>query len=286
VTNGCNAFDLPTCAPGTFPLAPLVYGQPGTQVTDFNSNYNALQVSVNKRFSHGLQFLAAYTWSRDFDDTSSLENSAFNGPGFNPFNFGSNYGPSANDAPQRLVISYVYTLPIYHFVNKWRALTDDWNLTGITTFQHGFPVSVFSSAFTSLTCDPAIDFYACPDRANVVPGQPLGITNPRSNAGNFYLNPGKFAVPPPGLGVGDANRNPFYGPGINNWDIALLKNIHVTESIYFQLRWETFNTFNHTQFAAPVNDVNNPLFGRIFGVQNGSTQGSGRVMQLGGKFYF
>lgn len=293
---GCNAFNLATCDPGSFGapanISPSVQGAPGVQVTDFNSNYNSLQVELNRHFAHGLQIQAAYTWSRYFDETSNLENSAFNGPGVNPFDIASMYAPSANDGPQRLVVNYFYTLPFYHFVNKWRRLTDGWSLSGITTLQHGFPIPVIDSAFSSLTCDPLIGFYACPDRANVT-GTPIGITDPRTitNGGNYWFSPKAFAVPPAGTGIGNASRNPLYGPGINNWDIALMKDIHVTESKYFELRLETFNTFNHAQFAPPnpalgQNDVNSSSFGQISGVVTGSTNGSGRVLQLGGKFYF
>jgi Carboxypeptidase regulatory-like domain len=291
VTLGCNAFNLATCDPGSFynNPNPALYGQTGYQVTDFNSNYNSLQVEVNRHFSHGLQFLASYTWSRYFDETSNLENSAFNGPGIDPFNFNAMYAPSANDAPQRLVVSYDYTLPFYSLTHKWRRLTGGWNLVGITTFQSGFPVAVSDSAFPSLTCDPAISFYACPDRANVT-GTALGISNPRTHtiAGspNYWINPAAFSIPATGAGIGNASRNPFYGPGISNWDISLLKDVHITESKYFEIRVESYNAFNHAQFAAPDGDVNSGTFGRIFGVQNGSTNGDGRVFQLGGKFYF
>lgn len=295
---GCNAFNLATCDPGSFlapaGISPLVQGSPGLQVTDFNSNYNSLQVNLTRRFTHGFSIDASYTWSRYFDYTSNLENSAFNGPGIYPYDIASMYAPSANDAPQRLVISYVYTLPFYHFVNRWQRLTDGWTLTGITTFQHGFPIPIVDSAFPSLTCDPLIGFYACPDRANVT-GTPIGIGNPRNyninGASNYWFNPGAFSVPAPGTGIGDASRNPLYGPGINNWDIALLKDIHITESKYFELRLETYDTFNHANFAQPnpalgQNDVNSSSFGQISGVILGSTDGAGRVIQLGGKFYF
>lgn len=283
VALGCNAFNLPSCDPGSFALNALVYGSPGYEVTDFDSNYNSLQVEFNKHFSNGLQLLADYTWSRYMDYSSNFENDAFNAPGINIFNLRSMYGPSANDAPQRFVLAYYYTLPIYHFIHHIRRLTDGWNLTGITTFQMGFPVNVNDSAFTSLTCDPIISFYACPDRANVT-GAPQSIGNPRTytlnGLSNYWLNPNAFAIPPAGAGVGNASRDPFYGPGINNFDIALLKDIHLTESKYIQLRLETYGTFNHTQFGAPDGNIADPNFGRIF-----SSTGE-RVVQLAGKIYF
>ncbi len=298
---GCNAFNLATCDPGSFSNNPnpALYGETGQQVTSFNSNYNSLQVELNRHFAHGLQFLASYTWSRYFDYTSNLENNAFNGPGIDPFNFNSMYAPSADDAPQRLVLSYDYTLPFYHFVHKWQRLTDGWDLVGISTFQSGFPVAVFDSAFSSLTCDPAIAFYACPDRANVVPGKQIDIGNPRNYSlngqPNYWFNPAAFSIPAAGTGIGNASRNPIYGPGIDNWDLSLLKDIHITESKYFEIRIEAYNVFNQTQFAGGafnqgsggiVSDVNDPRFGRVISVLPGSTNGDGRVLQLGGKFYF
>jgi hypothetical protein len=284
---------------GATPFNLAAYGQPGFQSTEFNSNYNSLQVELNRHFSGGLQVLAAYTYSRYFDDTSNLENSAFNFPGINPFNFRSMYGPSANDAPQRFVVSWTYTLPFYKLGHHWKRVTDDWNLVGAYTLQHGFPVGVFDLLSTSLTCDVnGFSFYTCPDRASRT-STPLAIGNPRNytinGSPNYWFNPAAFTIPAPGTGVGDANRNPLYGPGINFMDLALEKNIHIDESRYFQLRLETFNTFNHANFAAPAtpgftpedaSPINAASFGRIFGVQTLTTNGDGRVLQLGAKFYF
>lgn len=269
-----------------------IVGQPGLQVTAFSSNYNSLQASINRRFSNGLQFQAAYTWSRYFDYTSNLENSAFNGPGINNFNVGQNYGPSANDAPQRLVVNYRYTLPFYKLGHHWKRLTDDWNLTGIATFQKGFPVQIFSNSFNDLQWSFPDAYYSAPGHAKLT-GQPINVNhNPRNNTigtkTNYWFNPAAFTTNDPGT-TGNANRNPLYGPGLNFWDTALEKDIHFTEAIYTELRLETFNTFNHANFAAP--DANccssiDPNFGRVLGVQQITTNGDGRVVQLGLKVYF
>jgi len=272
------------CLPGTFAYNANVYGEIGVFATNWNSNYNSLQASINRHFSSGLQLQAAYTWSRNFDYTSNLENSAFNNPGFNALNFARNYGPSANDAPQRLVLNYVYTLPFYKFGHRWKRLTDDWNLSGIATFQKGFPVGVFQTNFTDLQYSGSQSFFAAPDFVNAT-GAPLNINhNPRQT--QQWVNPAAFVAP--ALGVqGTANRNPFYGPGLNFWDMALEKNVHFTESMYVQLRFETFDTFNHANFAPPVNNVSaGPAFGTIDNVLPISTTGAGRVVQLAGKFYF
>jgi hypothetical protein len=125
----------------------------------------------------------------------------------------------------------------------------------------------------------------------------LGLnSNPRGalaagQAAN-WINPAAFGLPATGF-IGDANRNPFYGPGLNFWDMALEKDIHFTESKYLELRLETFNTFNHAQFAAPNGTVpaagtpaDQNTFGQILGVQQGTTNGDGRVVQIAGKIYF
>ncbi len=277
--------------PGATPLNLTVYGHPGEQLTEFNSKYDSAQVTLNRRFSHGLQVLAAYTWSRYFDQTSNLENSAFNFPGINPFDPRSMWAPSQNDAPQRFVVSWTYTMPFYSLTHRWRKLTDGWNLVGIYTLQHGTPISVFNFSETSLTCDLAVAFYACPDRADRT-GAPLGITDPRNNPSQQYFNPAAFAVPAVGAGIGNASRNPLYGPGINYGDMALEKRVYFTESKYLELRFETYNTFNHTNFANPATpgftseDVSSPGFGQIFSTKTLTTNGEGRAVQLGAKIYF
>jgi Carboxypeptidase regulatory-like domain len=296
VTAGCTSdFFLALCEGGaTFQQGAFtnVIGQIGIQATDYSSNYNSLQVSLNRAFASGLQYQISYTWSRYFDYTSSLENSAFDGPGINNFNVAQNYGPSANDAPQRLVANVIYTLPFYQLGHHFKRLTDGWNLSAIATFQHGFPVQIFSNSYDDLQWSYPDAYYAPPAHAEVT-GQPISVNhNPRNNTigglQNYWFNPAAFSNNTVGT-TGNANRNPLYGPGLNFWDMALEKDVHITESKYFELRLETFNTFNHAQFASPdanCCNLQDPNFGRILGVQQATTNGDGRVLQLAGKFYF
>jgi hypothetical protein len=290
VAAGCPSdFFLGSCAPGTFQYNPAVYGQIGVFATSFNSNYNSLQASINRHFSNGLQFQAAYTWARYFDFTSSLENSAFNEPGINVYNVAHNYGPSANDAPQRLVVNYNYVLPFYKLGHHWKRVTDDWHLSGITTFQSGFPVNVFTNGYDDLQWSYPDAYFAPPAFAQST-GAPLYMNhNPRNRIvdgiPNAWINPAAFTIPVPGT-IGDANRNPFRGPGLNYWDMALEKDIHFTESKYVELRFETFDTFNHANFANPENEVGAATFGEILNTAAITTNGAGRVVQLAGKIYF
>jgi hypothetical protein len=294
---GCTASNLGTCAPQTFRYNPATTGLGAIdqQVTEFNSRYNSLQISVNKRLSHGLSFLAAYTWSRFFDQNSTADlQDGINQPGINPFSYASMWGPSDNDAPQRFVFSYSYTLPFYHFVPHARKLTDGWRFTGITTFQSGFPIIVANSADPSDTCwvSVEVDDVPCWDRPNRMQGVSTAHGNARTwtigGQPNYWFNPAAFVSAAPGTGIGNSSRTPLYGPGINNFDIALYKEIHFNEAKYIQLRLESYNTFNHTQFAPSstqnsggvVSDINDPRFGRVVAA-NGA-----RVVQLAAKIYF
>ncbi len=106
-------FKYPAIIPGA-PINELVFGSVGQQATDGDSKYNSLQASLNKRISHGLNFLLSYTYSHAMDDGSSFENSAFGVRGTNPFINALNWGNSAFDARQRFVASYSYTIPVPH----------------------------------------------------------------------------------------------------------------------------------------------------------------------------
>ena len=305
VAFGCpNGFAMtsPLCpaagTPGGTPLPLGVYGHTGFETSEYNSRYNSLQVELNRRFSNGIQVLAAYTWSRYFDQTSNLENSAFNFPGINTFDPKGMWAPSANDAPQRFVVSYSYTLPFFKLTHRWKRLTDDWNIVGIYTLQHGTPVGVFNLLSTSDTCDLNVSFFACPDRVDAT-GTKLHFVNPRTFnstlGGNFWFDNGSAAFSVPTGAIGTASRNPFYGPGLNYSDMAIEKSIHIDESRYIQVRLETFNTFNHANFANPLtpgfnsedaSPINAATFGEIFRTATISTNGDGRVLQLGAKIYF
>ena len=300
-TPSCNPFSLSSTAPQSFRYpqvnsnGQLIFasiGQIGTYVT---SNYNALQVSAEKHLSHGLRFRAAYTWSHSLDDGSSFEDLGSGFRASDPFNRHNDYGDSIYDARQRFVLSYTYDLPSVRRFSAFERvpsrLTDGWRMTGITTFQSGFPISLFDSSLSSLTCNGSFTFYGCPDRPDAI--APPKILDPRTGqigtganlVDHLFFEPTSFVVPPAGR-LGNSGRNFFHGPGINNFDFALFKDTKLTESTRIEVRVEFFNLFNHTQFN-PVEQVNgvigdssSPSFGRVLGAQ------SSRVIQLGAKFFF
>ena len=293
--------------PNSFNYPGNIFGSVGNVATVGNSNYNSFQASVEKHFTHGLQFLAAYTWSRSMDDGSGFENAGFGGSGFggfaslrsiNPFNrHAADYGPSIYDAANRFVINYVYAIPSVKRFNAFAwmpsRLADGWQISGITTFQSGFPLDMVDSSLPSLTCPGSpITFYigngACWDVPNVA--GPVRYQNTRATANNLWFNPSAFSAPALGT-QGNAGRNLLRGPGINNFDFAIMKNIRlVGESKYIQLRFEFFNLFNHTQFDPNgiTTDLNSSAFGTETAAYNGSTAGAPgpRLIQLAAKIYF
>jgi hypothetical protein len=283
----CNPYDLGFVVPNTFrnPLVGanggVIFGSVGQQASSANSNYNGLQFQATRHAARGLEFQVSYTWSHSLDSTSSFENVGSNAAP-NPFNPESNYADSGYDARQRLVFSYSYTIPSVRRYQSFHAipsrLTDGWRIAGFTTFQSGFPVDVYDSSDRSLTCYAEVSFYGCPDRPNVI--GPVVKMNPRTNASQDYFSPSSFAQEAVGT-LGDAGRSLFHGPGLNNWTIGLYKDTKITESTRIELRLETFNTFNHTQFTNPASNINSPsTFGQVFAAQEP------RLVQLAAKFIF
>lgn len=268
-----------TPAPGASEIVYLASLQ--QQTTDGNSHYSALQASLQKTYSHGLDFLVSYTWSHSIDDASNLEDLAFNGLGTNTFLPELNWGDSAFDARQRLVLSYDYTIPMPSSIagNGWasRALTG-WRISGITTAQTGFPITLTNPNFTSLTCNQ-FSFFSCPDNLQYT-GQSLTITDARSNPNHQYFNRSAFELPALGT-FGNVRRNSFHGPGLWDTDLALYKDTHITERIGLQLRLDAQNAFNHAQFNNPTSNWNSGSFGRIRSTFEGP-----RILQLGARFTF
>jgi hypothetical protein len=245
-----------------------------SQKTIGNSNYNALEIDL--RHHRGpLELLLGYTYSKSLDQSSSLAEAV------NPINPGLSKALSAFDMRQNFVLSYKYSLPIAGLVQRKNRLTEGWNLSAVTRFSTGFPVTLYNNNDTSLlgTIPNGINNNGV-DTPNVAPGD-LGVnTNPRH--GNQAFNHALFSLPALGQ-IGTASARFFSGPGISNFDMALLKDLPLTEGNRLELRVETFNVANHAQFygAAAVNgNISSPSFGSI------TRAGAPRLIQLAAKFYF
>jgi hypothetical protein len=240
-----------------------------------NSNYNAFQATIERR-TKNLTLTIAYTYSNSIDNASSLADTG------NPFNLRLMRALSAFDLKHNLVATYEYTLPVERLTRHSNRWTQGWVVSGITHASTGFPVTLSSSADNSLQgSNPNGVNNRYMDLPDVIPG-PLDVGNYAQNGQSYYFNVSLFQ--PNALGTpGNASRRYFYGPGSFNTDLALLKSISISETKTLQLRLETFNVFNHTQFFGPqsVNgNISSHLFGQLV------KAAPPRLMQLGVKFTF
>ncbi len=224
-----------------------------------NSNYSAFQLSLEKR-AGPLSFLAGYTWSKSLDDSSGFYDFT------NPYKTSLSYSLSSFDMTHNFVVSYNYNLPFGHLVQSsagplHKAL-DGWTVTGITRFTTGLPVPLHQNGDLSLCGCGQSDV----DKPNYS-GTPIQYTDPRTTAGfqDFSTTPFTSEA----LGVpGNANRRFFHGPGLNNWDIGLLKDTKITERWSLEFRAEFFNIFNHAQFGLPGGTFGSATFGDITGAND------------------
>ena len=261
----CQPLSGVNCPPDGVPVFSNIF----TENTDTNSAYNALEASVERDFSHGLQFEAAYTWSKSLDDASSFEEE------LNPINNRLSRAPSLFNASQRVVFSPYWMLPIPKregFVGK---LTDGWGASSIITYQTGFPIRITSSNDTELENS---FFFETPGEPNV--SGPLQILHPQQNGG-LYFNTNNFSNAPLGQ-FGNAPRTMCCGPAISETDLAILKNTPISERWNTEFRAEFFNLWNHTQFLNP--DGNFSDLGSTFGVVTSARDP--REMQFALKFFF
>jgi hypothetical protein len=259
---------------GTRGPLPAQFASVGYQKTIANSNYNALQVNLHHS-SGPLEMMMGYTYSKSIDQSSSLSEE------LNPLNYALTRAPSAFDMKHNFVTSLQYELPVErvsHIRNRW---TGGWAVSAVSRFSSGLPVTLYNNNDTSLlgTIPNGINNNGV-DTPNYTPGNLALHLNPRSGAPAF--NTSLFSLPALG-DLGTADRRFFYGPGIENIDLALLKNLAIHEAKSMQLRIETFNVFNHAQFygaAAVDGNISSQNFGRIV------SAAAPRLVQLALKFSF
>jgi len=248
------------------------FGSNGYMATMANSNYNAFEATL-RRTQGRLEFLLGYTWSKSLDNASG--NGLGQGDNINPIDPKITKALSAFDVRNNFVISYSYRIPFDKLGGPHR-LTDGWTINGITRFASGFPVYLYENDDNSLLGTFGTGQGNNIDTPNRLPGS-LNITDPRT--AKPYFNPSLFTTEAIGQ-LGDSSRRFFRGPGFNNWDIALEKNLRLTESKSFQFRAELFNAWNHAQFQAPNGNILSSTFGFVTGAN------TARIGQLGIKFLF
>jgi hypothetical protein len=223
-----------------------------------NSNYNSLQVNLNKRFSNGLAFTFAYTRSKSLDVGS-------NQPGFTDnLDLRRQYGPSDFDQPNLISVSHLYELP---FGKGKRYLSNGgipahlfggWQLNGIFRFASGTP---FTPSADATTCN-------CPGNNNFADViAPLQYSNGIGPGQPWFVTSG-FAVP--GLNrFGNAGRNTIRGPRLTNYDFSVFRTFNVTERFHLEYRAEFYNLTNTPHFANPNGSVSSASFGLITSTLSG-----------------
>ena len=259
-----------------YPRAGLVMSHPW----DHYSHYNAMNVKV-ERSVRDMTLLAGYTWSKNMDVKSATAGVAGDSAGWvgvmDPHNHRRDYARASYDANHRFVVSMVYDLPVGRGKRFLGSIGESanlvlggWQVNGIVTYQSGFPFSINAN-------DPGGVNQTFGNRADVNADPTKGFSKSRYE----WFNTSVFSQPridiPGQSGFGNSGRNLVNAPGLANYDLSAFKNIRLTERIRWQLRFEAFNAFNHTQFLYPDANVNSPTFGVI-----GSAR-PGRIIQYGTK---
>ena len=238
------------------------------------SNYNALEVTVKHHAGAG-ELLAAYTYSKSLDNSSSLSEEV------NPIEPGISKAISAFDIRHNFALSYVTPLPLQRLLHGPRLLTSGWSVSGITRFTTGMPVTLYNNDDTSLigSMPNGINNNGV-DTPNYDGGALKLNLNPRN--GRAAFNAARFSMPALGQ-IGNAPRRFFYGPGMENFDVALQKTLHVGDARTLLLRAESFNVFNHAQFFGPEAINGNPDSSNFGKIVNANPP---RQLQLAVKFSF
>jgi hypothetical protein len=250
------------------------YGTVTKQTSIGYSRYNGVELTLH--YSKGpASLLAGYTYSKSVDVSSNL------GEQVNPFNVALSEAPSAYDMRHNFVVSYDYELPFEWLFSRRYQLTSGWSLAGTTRLNSGFPVTLYNPTDTSLlgTFGNGVNNNLL-DTPNYTPGCDLKINHDPARGPAFNTN--CFSIPAIGQ-LGNAPRRFFYGPGIENVDLALIKRVAFGKTRTLEIRLEAFNVFNHPQFygaGAVDGNIVSPTFGEV------ETTAAPRLMQLAAKFTF
>ena len=305
-SNPINGFTTNTLANVNFRVPYLGYQPAGLQQTSFDGiyNYNSLQATVRKQYSHGLSLQGAYTWSKNLTDLEGY------GANSNlPTDLSQQYGNAYFNRPQRFVFNYNWELPLGHSKGVVGAIANGWVLSGVTIVQAGTPLTITdaragtlfglsgNNSGTTPTGLGAVTFTPYNyGRAQMAAGATYQqIENPGSvearlggaSGGTGFFNTSAFAAPPAignGTGFGDSGVGIVRGPGQFNFDFSLVKNTRVGgihENANLQIRAEFFNAFNHAQFNNPGTSITAATFGQIT-----STSVGPRLIQFAMKYVF
>ena len=233
-----------------------------------HSNYNALLLSLQHRFSHGVTVLSNYTWSHCLSDADHMQQVGTTVEYENPLNRSLDYGNCGFDVRQQMNTSMVLTSPVKNGGWSGRILSG-WQLAPLLSIHTGQPINILTGTDVSET---GVGL----DRPNLIlPNQPYSTSsNP-----TVYLNPAAFQTQAVGT-FGNLGRNALYAPGTIQLDLALSRAFHIGERWQLTPRFEAFNAINHPNFGAPNTTLSNSQFGII------TTAGDPRILQFAMKLQF
>lgn len=252
------------------------FGGNAYQLDIGNSDYHAFETTL-RHVSGRMSFLMSYTLSKAIDDGSTFGDQVLLGGDVHQFR-----SLSIFDITHNFAFSYTVELPFDKLFGRSNMLTRGWKLSGITQFTTGLPVGIAEGDDRALLGSGGNSpTGGSPDQPNYTPGKIYANRDPRDR--EPYFNTSLFSLEDLGT-IGNARRRFFHGPGLNNWNLSLLKEVKFTESKALELRAEFFNVFNHAQFYGLGVVDGNINDGSSFGMV---TQAAApRIGQLGIKFYF
>jgi hypothetical protein len=238
-----------------------------------NTHYNGLQIDLNSQLGHDLTLRAFYTLSRAVDPTTGGNGGSDLSNVSNPYaGWRYDIGPSGYDRTNVAVADFIYDIPLFRHSESrlLKSTVGGWEVSGIVTMESGLPINIGISGGQGGN--------GVPNGANR-PDLTGALTTPHTVA--EWFNPSAFSLP--ALGAwGTLPHNDLRGPGRDNWNISLFKSFMLSESrgSRLELRLETFNTWNHTQFDAVSTNLGDSRFGQV------TSAFDPRILQLGGKIYF
>ena len=251
------------------------FGIVGVASSVNRSDYNALQVNLQRRLSRGLSIQANYTWSHQLDDFPPDTNLQTD-----PSDRHFDWGNSTDNVPNIFHLSGVWLIPHPDSTGFARRFVNGWELTSIVTWQNGFPFTLYSGVDNSFSGEGADR----PDFIGSNLSQAMLPKQPRKQMIAEYFNTSLFA--PNAVGTyGNIQKNALRGPGFFDTDLGLIKNTKITEKTTLQLRWEAFNAFNTVNFAPPGGTLGTSSFGAITSTA-GPAGSTFRVLQFAGKISF
>ena len=248
-----------------------IYAPDFASIADYEangfSNYHSLQLTLNKRFSHGYTILANYTWAKSIDNVSLDTAGAIQ----NSMDLRSEKALSDFDVRHRFVMSFLWEIPSVR--KSWaRWAIGGWQLNGILTMSSGIPFNVVSGLDRALTGSGT-------QRPNLVGDPHLDPDRSRADLTAKYFNPSAYVLPPLGS-FGNSGRNSLIGPGSFNLDSSVFKNFPVRESVKLQFRGEFFNAMNNPNFSNPVSNIGTANVGSILSAT------APRILQFGLRLAF